>query len=400
MSKIWAIVWKDLLSTLRDPAALGMLLLTPFLITLVMTFAFGRQGGSALRDIPLHVVNHDRGELGARLVEGLMSDELVGLLEPVLSHDEAASRADVDDDRLTAVVIVPADFSERVLAGPGKPVSIEIYANPGREVSSSVVRGVVEQFVAAVNAGAAGVQVSLEKLVASGRLAPGQAVVASADIGRRVAEQVAVAKPITLHRESRFDWLSYFAPSLAVVFLTMAMTARTRSILEEREAGTLARLLTTPTRLAQFMAGKILGALAVGLLQMVVLVLASGLLLSVQWGTALPLSLLIVVTVTAMTSLGLLIAALSRTAEQASDYGQMVLILFAALGGHLLPRTLFPEWLATLGYVTPNAWSMEAFAQLSQGGSLADIALPLAVLAGMAALSFFVAVVALGRQMR
>lgn len=412
MRKIWTVAAKDLLVTIRDPSALGMLLVTPFLVALVMTFAFGRSGGSALRDIPLHIVNHDRGEMGTRLVKALRSEELADLLEPTLVEDEAAARAAVDSDRIAAAVIVPAGLSQRITAAAGPlvsdghdaPLVVEIYANPGREVSASVVRSIVEQVVALANTGAAGVGANLEALLASGRLSPQALVTDGVAIGERIAnldasgDQGVTSAPIRLERETRFDWLAYFAPSLAVVFLTMAMTWRTRSILEEREAGTLPRLRSTPTPVSHFLAGKVAGSLAVGLLQMAILVLATRLLLDVHWGAALPLSLLIAVTVTTMTSLGLLIAALSRTSEQAADYGQMVLILFAALGGHLLPRTLFPGWLRTLGYATPNAWSMEALAQLGQGGGLADIALPLAMLAGMAALFFILSVSALRRQ--
>lgn len=408
MHKVLAIVWKDLLSTVRDTSALLMMVATPFLVTMVMTFAFGREGGSVLRDIPVHVVNYDRGDIGAQLVEVFQSDELADLIEPALSSDEAASRTAVDTDRITAVVIVPEDFSERVLAAAnplapgaqGEAAAIEIYANPGRTVSASVIHNIVEQIVAVTNAGTAGVKVSLEKLIASGRLPLDQVVSVGDEIGERMTAQIVAAEPIVLRQESRFDWLNYFAPSLAIVFLTMTMTWHTRTILEEHERGTLPRLMTTATSTAQFMAGKILGSLAIGLLQMAVLVGATGWLLGVNWGAVGPLSALIAITVTVMTCLGLLVATVSHTVEQAADYGQMVVILLAALGGHLLPLALFPGWVQTLGYVTPNAWSMEAFAQLGQGGGLADIALHLLVLAGMAIVFFAISVVALRRQAR
>ncbi|MCZ7667658.1 MAG: ABC transporter permease [Chloroflexi bacterium] len=53
--------------------------------------------------------------------------------------------------------------------------------------------------------------------------------------------------------------LAYFAPSMAVAFLMYTVSVGGRSILAEREEGTLARLLASPTSATQVMGGKVSG---------------------------------------------------------------------------------------------------------------------------------------------
>jgi ABC-2 type transport system permease protein len=120
MNKILDIAWKDTLTAFRDPAALVLMLLTPFALTLAIAFAFGRfaaggsQGGG-LSDIPVILVNHDPGQMGAALVQVMEGPDLADLLDPLLVDDEEEARALVDADKAAAVVIIPANFSASIL---------------------------------------------------------------------------------------------------------------------------------------------------------------------------------------------------------------------------------------------------------------------------------------------
>ena len=92
MKKIFLIGFKDLTLIFRDPAALLLMLLAPFVLTLGLGFVTGRLGGnsgSGLRDIPVILVNQDGGDLGNALVHVFQSPDLNGLLAPTLSTDFA-----------------------------------------------------------------------------------------------------------------------------------------------------------------------------------------------------------------------------------------------------------------------------------------------------------------------
>ena len=79
MQKLFLIGLKDVRLAFRDRAALILMLLAPFLLTLGMGFVTGRfsgNTGSGLSDIPVIIVNLDKAQLGDALVETFNSEDL------------------------------------------------------------------------------------------------------------------------------------------------------------------------------------------------------------------------------------------------------------------------------------------------------------------------------------
>ncbi|MCQ4271155.1 ABC transporter permease, partial [Pseudomonas kuykendallii] len=73
-------------------------------------------------------------------------------------------------------------------------------------------------------------------------------------------------------------------------------------------------------------------------------------------------------------SLGLLLAALARSAEQALLLGGGLNIILAALGGIMVPKSVMPAAMARLAELSPMSWALDAFLTLLVGhGSLADV---------------------------
>ena len=61
MSKILAIAWKDLRSTLRNRPALVMMLVAPLALAALLGFAFGGGGGFEIAATKVVVANQDAG---------------------------------------------------------------------------------------------------------------------------------------------------------------------------------------------------------------------------------------------------------------------------------------------------------------------------------------------------
>jgi ABC-2 type transport system permease protein len=185
---------------------------------------------------------------------------------------------------------------------------------------------------------------------------------------------------------------------MAIMFLMFTATAGGRSVLAERDAGTLPRMLASPTSPAQVLGGKVMGTYTTGVGQMGILLLASGLIFGVRWGEPLAVTLVVLALVAAATGWGMVIAAYARTPGQANAIGTMMALIFGGLAGNFVPRQLLPEFLQKVSYITPNAWGLEAFGALSAGGGLADVVVSSVALLAMAAVLFGVSVAAFRRQ--
>lgn len=425
MIKILTIAWKDVKISYRDPAALIMMLVTPFALTLAMGFAFGGLGGNAssgLSGIPVIVLNEDQGEFGQQLEALLQSEELSDLLDISMERDVSLARASVDQDLAAAVVMIPDNFSESILpsqwmadtAGkapgdlqPQERSIVEFYTNPTRPISAGVVRGIVDRFIAQASAGAVAGRVTIGQILENGLVPDGQVTSALIETGMQSGRQAALSKPVRLlvrsstgEGASDFNSIGFIAPSMGIIFLMFTVTAGGRSLLIERQSGTLPRLLVTPSRTSQVLSGKISGIFLTGLAQMVILMTAAWLLLGVRWNDILALALLLAALVAAASSWGIILAAFSRTPGQASNIGTALSLIFAVAGGNFLPRQQMPEWLQLAGFISPNAWGLEAFSRLSTHETLVDILPYIAGLLAMAAILFGVSTIAFRRQYR
>ncbi len=261
-----------------------------------MAFAFGGLGGSSnttISRIGVTVVNNDPGQFGTVLVGVLQSQDLADLLSTTVVASDAAARAEVDADRISAAVIIPANFPQSVLSsGASAQSTIEVYSNPTRQVTAGVVRSIVDQVLGRISAGAVSGQVAVTQLIANGLLSPQQAQTQAGPSAQRAGAQTGEARLITLNGQTAeksngadFDWLTYMTPSMAIMFLMFTVSNGGRSILAERDWGTLQRLLTTPTRAAHIIGGKVTGIYLTGLAQMAILIVAGGLMFGVKWGS-------------------------------------------------------------------------------------------------------------------
>jgi ABC-2 type transport system permease protein len=329
----------------------------------------------------------------------------------------------VDADQYAAAVIVPDGFSESIL--PAGVVSgdftqrpdsgdstVLIYANPSRPVSTNIIHSIVDTILTRISGAKAGVIVSIAQLIETERITPqeafsqGEKLVSessrSTDTTGKIQVSSRLIAPDTndTGETGEFDFLRYTAPSMAILYLMFTMTNAGRSILTEREHGTLPRMLISPTSRAEVLAGKMLGVFATGLLQMTVVIVAGSYIFNMSWGHWLPLSLLTLALVAAASGWGILIAAYSKTPGQAGTVGAAVNLTFAALAGNFLPRMAYPHWMQTLSLVTPNAWGIDYYYKLIYGAQLLDVLPAILVLSGMAVLMFLLAILAFQRQVK
>jgi ABC-2 type transport system permease protein len=424
MRKILLIAAKDLRLAFRDRAAIILMLAAPFLLTLGMALVTGRLTSpagqsSGLSNIPVLVINRDGESLGNALVDTLQSAELDELLDAQVVEDEEAARRAVDENQVAGLVIIPAGFTQSVIPAQGgaidiaaEPVKIQFYANPARPTSSAIMETILREFISRVEEGRVMGMVSVFQMLSSGALSPAEAQ-AYGDEMRQLFQSAsdeelsAFEETSTLNlkvvgapeQESvRFDVMAYMAPGMALLFLMFTVTYGGRSFLAERRQRTLQRMLTTPTGIAQVLAGKMFGTYLSGVLQLVVLIGGSSLLFNLRWGDFWGVAALILLATFAATGWGMLITAFARTPGQVSTYGSAIMLVFGIMGGSFIDLSMLPAFVRILSRITPNAWGLDGFTILGLGGRLADLGRPLLGLAVMGSLLFVLAVLLFSRR--
>lgn len=385
--KFLAIVRRDIIILFKDTPTLLIILGAPLVLTFIISAAFsgmGSGGGGPIRDIPVLVVNQDAGtamgnmgEQIARIFTDPPAGALADLLNGAALSDADEARQRVRKGVAAAAIIIPPDFSERLMMPGGEnKVHVEVYRDVGSPLSSEIVYSITNQMVNGLATGS----------IAAGAAARADLALLSqvAAIGQEVGQRVALDPPIQVRsslsqpeasgqRGSGLNLLQYFAPAMAVFFLNFTAAFGVLSIMEERERWTLQRMLVTPTSRATILVGKLGSAYVNGVIQLTILVIAMSLFAPITgssapvWGTNIPgLALMIVVVAAASVGLGTLIAGVAKDRVQAAVLINAVMIVMGIAGGTFFASGSGAPPLGTISLLTLNWWATEGFMKLAR----------------------------------
>jgi ABC-2 type transport system permease protein len=143
----------------------------------------------------------------------------------------------------------------------------------------------------------------------------------------------------------------------------------------------------------QFVGGKLLGRIINGLIQYGV-AFAFGIMMGTYFGESpLAIAVLAVAFTLCSTALGLLLATVVKSEMQAASLINLVVLIAAPLGGAWWPLEIVPEWMRTVGHISPISWVMDGFRNvIYYGGGLESVLTSVLVLLGMTVVFFGLAV--------
>lgn len=388
------IAWKDTRVRFSDRNAIVMMLIAPFVLALIMGAAFGTPTASdnqALDPVPVAVVNTDSGAQGQAFAAALNTGAAAQTLRVLPSTDRAAAEALLASGAARAALLIGPDFSAALERAESGPAMVQILADPAAPIGAAVTMAVAEQVAA-----------QLGTPIVAQRIAP-----AFGQPTTELRAAAAVAAPQLRLRDAPLNGtslatspLAFFVPSMAIFFLMFTMFDGPRSLLVEQSNNTLGRMLTTPVPFWQVLLGKLLGTFLTGVLQFSLLVLASALVLGVDWGgSPVALALMVVTFVAAAAGIGTLVAALAKDLTQATMIGSSLTLLFGLLGGNFFTLGELPGWLQAISMLSINRWGLSGLTDLTlRGAGLPDVLPEAAVLAGVALFGFVVGGLLLPRR--
>jgi ABC-2 type transport system permease protein len=167
------------------------------------------------------------------------------------------------------------------------------------------------------------------------------------------------------------------SPGQLVTWTLITLLGASDVFVNERLGGTLRRLLSTPTRKATILLGKVSGRLFMGLLQMTLLIGFGAAVFRVNWGSSpAALALLVVAFALAAVALGVLLGAFSKTRSQAAGLTIFSSMVMAALGGAWWPLEITPPAYQAAVRVLPSTWAMTGFSDVILRGQGVQQVLP------------------------
>ena len=367
MRAAFRIALKDVRLRVRDRSAIIWGIIAPLGLGIVFSLVLGGVVGSGSLDVTYVVVDEDGGPVAQGFVAALAELDAAG----VFSIETAASAADAEarafDGKVDAAFVIPSGFSAAV--GGGASAAIEVIGYVDSPIGTQVARAVAEQFAGDVN----GISVTMGAYF----LTVGSA--SDAETDALVAAAAAGPTPLVLTTASatskELSAGTFYAAAMAVFFLFFTVQFGVLGLIEEKEQGTMRRLLAAPIRPGAILAGKAITAFVLGVVSMAILVVATTWLpfMDAEWGDSVGVAILIVAGVLSAMGVMMLVAAFARTAESAGSIQAVIAFVLGMLGGAFFPVAQAGGLLAKLSLLTPHAWFLRGLGDLNGGGGADEI---------------------------
>ncbi|HEY7968981.1 MAG TPA: ABC transporter permease, partial [Candidatus Limnocylindrales bacterium] len=342
LTRILAVVGKELISVVRRPGALISLVIGPFLI--MALFGVGYSGYRRALDTILVIPEGTGLSTDATQYQAVAGE---GLNIVAVTADEAAAMQKLDGQQVDVVVVAPADAAAQLEAGQRSQVSVRVnLADPVQEsyavfltrtLEGAINRQIIEQ---AAQKGQA--EAISQGALDAGKVPP-DVIAAPAEA---VLDNVAPSRPTVVQ---------YFGPAvLALILQHLAITLIALSVVRERSSGLFELFRISPISTFELVTGKLIAygifAGAVALLTITLLVIGFHVPILADPGW---IALVVLLLVAASLGLGLLVAAVSDSEPQAVQLSLLLLLASVFFSGFVLAIDQFSEPVRSLIYALP-----------------------------------------------
>lgn len=405
------IAWKDFQILIRDRGMLAVIIAMPLLFGLLLSTAYSssytNSSGSGIK-IGIYVVNEDAGRYGSNVVDFLKQVDVLEITELNGTNGSEQANNGILAGEKTAAIFIPSDLSAKIDDYSGSEVTLMI--DPQKKDFAPILKGILNYALAPVVVEGEirhGVRSVLEKGGALAKLSPEmQTGIEAQTIGVVMTRlQAMMSAPLIATSlisgakdpDMPINFFNLLMPGFTVMFSFFMVGGVGESIFREQDEGTFRRLLAGPIPRIAIIAGKMLAFALVIILQVGVLFGISAGAFSMDLGSS-PLALILVTISLSLvvTSMGLMVASLTKSGKQADSISTLMAFVLAGLGGciqfGLTPLFLQDNFIATISRFTPQGQALWGYYKIiNQAAGVKDILLQVGILLGMALLFSLIA---------
>ena len=324
LPRISAILSKEIIQMRRDRVTFAMMLGIPLLQLMLFGYAINNDP----KALSSALVALDNGRFTHAVVSALENTGYYRFDHVVRSNREAEEL--MASGEVLFLVTIPGDFEQRVARGDNPVLLVEADATDPAAASNAVA--------------------ALDE-IASSALNRELGRLDEAELRQNASLRVAV------HRRYNPEGLTQYniVPGLLGVILQMTMVMMTAiALTREIERGTMENLLAMPATAFEIMIGKVLPFIAVGAVQVCVVLLVASLLFAVPFLGSLTLLMgVILIFIAALVLLGYTISTLARSQMQAMQLTFFFFLPSILLSGFMFPFRGMPDWAQWIGEFLP-----------------------------------------------
>jgi ABC-type Na+ efflux pump permease subunit len=351
---------KDLILFFHDQRSVILTFLLPVILISLFAFAYGGIGVFDGRSEPVNL-------LVADLDQTRSSKEIVYKIDSledmrIIFSDAIKSKELVIKGEYACALIIYKGFQDSLEAGNATP--IELVYDRSREMEI----GILQQNLISTLMSSTGeiiVKKSIEKFLQDQFPAIDKSTcdnilktVIKKDNNKLAIKWTSI---VGMKNDTKLGLIQAVAGT-AILMLLFSVAGVGTSILEEKENGTINRLLYSPLKGSTILYGKMLFAFFISILQLTAMFLFAWLMFNMDLSVNIPaLILMIIATAFAVSSLGIFLAAIAKTRQQAQNLSTIIILIMSAIGGSMIPLFIMPSILQKIALLSVNYWGIQGF---------------------------------------
>lgn len=315
LPRLFAIISKEFRQLLRDRLTFGMIVGIPLLELILFGYAINTD----VRNLRAAYADEAGTHLSRQLIADLRSTQVLDLQTSV--NGAEALEGLLRDGTVSVGVLIPADFDRRLI--DGRRSAVQLLVDGSDPTILSVARQLIQMPV-------------------------------GFDLQTPTTSREPVFEVRNFYNPERRSAVN-IVPGLIGVILTMTLTMFTAvAIARERERGNIEFLINTPVSTTELMVGKVIPYIAIGLIQVTLILGLGKVIFAVPVrGPLLDLYLASLTFIVASLSLGLFISTAVKTQFQAMQLSIFVMLPSILLSGFMFPFDGMPQLAQYIGNVLP-----------------------------------------------
>ena len=347
MRTIFFLVQKEFIQIVRNKAILPMMTILPIVQLILLSNAASNE----VKNVNIVIVDRDHSE-SSRLLDRKISanDRFSVVAAPA---DMKSAMELMQANKTDIILSIPADFERNYIKGNGPELQVLVSAINGQQ--ATVGNGYLEAIIGTYN----------KELKLYGGLKP---------VAKRPPPRIQVASRNWYNQE--LEYTHFMAPGILAelaALLTIVLSAM--NTVREREMGTIEQINVTPIKKWEFILGKMIPFLCIGLVLLTVGLLASKLIFDIPMRGSIGLIFAYaVVNLIAVLGFGLLISNFADTQQQAIFVAFFFILIFILMCGLFTPIASMPKWAQYLTIPNPLAHFISVSRKvLMKGSGFADV---------------------------
>jgi len=330
MRTILFLLQKEFKQVFRNKALLPIIFIVPIIQLLILVHATTFE----IKNVNLCIVDQDLSNTSSMLIHKLEGSTFFKIKSTTFSLDEA--KAELGRNHADMIVYIPHNFSVDLIRQ--KHAMIQLIPN-----------AINSNFATLAYAYAASVILDFNKHIVMDL---------SSSITPNAVKTVSVKSRFWYNPELNYKW--YMFPGILVILISMVgLFLSGLNLVREKEIGTSEQLNVTPLKKYQFIIGKLLPFLFIGLFMLALGIAIGKLAYHIPTvGSLWVLFSFAAVYLMAVLGLGLFISTMADTQQQMMFIAFFAVIVFILLSGIFTPAESMPVWVQKFNYINPLSYFM------------------------------------------